>query len=108
MPVKKTYNRNWATEISTAQQRGLLEMVTTVDERAKILAPKDTRALVNSAVISPIKDGYTVKFGGGKVPYARRRHFENFKNPGSLGYLERAGESVARGDTAKYFRDKIK
>jgi hypothetical protein len=48
-----------------------------------------------------------VIFGGGGVRYARRRHFENKKNPQTLQYLYRAGDAVVRGNTDKYFRGEI-
>lgn len=109
MPVKVTIVPNWDEKIHKGMQVGLLEMATDIDKRAKILAPKDTRALVNSGIIEPsrLSDTYTVRFGSSKVPYARRRHFENKKNPQTLGYLAKAGEGVARGDTSKYFRRKV-
>lgn len=107
--VKVTIVPNWSGKMHKGIQLGLLELATDIDKRAKILAPKDTRALVNSALIQPstLSDTYTVKFGNSKVPYARRRHYENKKNPQTIGYLTKAGESVARGDTGKYFRGKV-
>jgi hypothetical protein len=111
MRVKTTIIPNWDGKIHKNMQAALLDMAADIDKRAKILAPKLTRALVNSALISPSKlsDTYTVSFGSSKVPYARRRHYENKKNPQTIGYLTKAGESVARGSTGKYFRgvDKI-
>lgn len=75
----------------------VLDMVTDIHRVSSVLAPKDKRNLVNSARIK--REGvahYKVIFGGGSVPYARRRHFENEKNPQTLHYLERAGDSTAR------------
>jgi len=47
---------------------------------------------------------YKIVFGGsGKVPYAKRRHYENKKNPQTLRYLERAGDSNAR-NVKRYLR----
>jgi hypothetical protein len=107
MTVKVTINKNWSTDIERGMKVALLEMTTDIHKRSTILAPKDTRALVNSGVIEPVQDGYKVKYGSSRVPYARRRHFENKKNPGSLGYLAKAGDSVARSDKSKYFRGKV-
>lgn len=59
---------------------------------ARIFAPKDTYALVGSGQVT--KNGiahYTIKFGDGKVPYARRREFENNLHPGAKHYLQRGG-----------------
>lgn len=109
MPVKVTIDRNWSNKIQSGIQKGLLEMVTEIDKRSAFLAPKDTRALVNSRRITPQgSDAYLISYGAdGKVPYARRRHEENNKNPQSRGYLAKAGDSVARGEKSKYFKNKV-
>lgn len=108
MRVKVTHNANFAKIVSgTALKAGLLEMATDIHRRSAALAPKDTRALVNSGRIEPVTDGYRVIYGSSRVPYARRRHFENKKNPQTLHYLYRAGDSVTRGSKSKYFRGKI-
>lgn len=107
MPFKMTIKPFWAKQGEAALNLGLLEMVTDIHRRAVLLAPVDTRALVNSGIIKRAIQGYIVQFGSARVPYARRRHFENFKNPQTVGYLEKAGQSVTRGDKAKYFRNKV-
>lgn len=106
MPVKMTIVPNWSGKLHQGLQAGLLEMTTDIDKRAKILAPKDTRALINSGRIAPSRasDTYTVTYGSSQVPYARRQHFEHRTKS---GYLAKAGEAVARGNTAKYFSRKI-
>lgn len=115
MAVRMTVDRNWSDKTHKNMQVGLLEFVTTVHERAIILAPKDTRALVNSGLIAPNRasDTYSLKFGSSKVPYARIQELGGKTGRGHsvsiIGkhYLERAAESVARGDTSKYFRSHI-
>jgi hypothetical protein len=107
MPVKVTMRPNWDGNIEQNLKDGVLEMATDIHRRAIVIAPKDSRALVNSGVIEPVTNGYKIKFGSSRVPYARKRHFENKKNPQTLGYLAKAGDSVARGNTAKYFSKKI-
>lgn len=107
MKAKVTMVPGWEQKIVNDMNQGLLEMTTDIHTRSTILAPKDSRALVNSGRIDRISDGYKIIYGSGRVPYARRRHFENKKNPQTLLYLEKAGESVARGDKSKYFRGKI-
>ena len=93
--AKVTMKSGW--DSTAGLERGLAEMATDIHKRAVILAPKDTRALVNSGNISRTGDKeYTIKFGSTAVPYARRRHFENKKNPQTLGYLSKAEDSVAR------------
>lgn len=107
MSVKVTMVRGWEDSIARELKLGLLEMTTDIHRRSTILAPKDTGALVNSGRIDRVTNGYSITYGNSRVPYARRRHFENRKNPQTLGYLERAGYSVIRGNKAKYFRGKI-
>lgn len=107
MSVKITHNANFAKLIQgTPLKAGLLEMATDIHRRASAFAPVDTGALRNSGRVESVNDGYRVVFGSSRVPYARRRHFENKKNPHTLHYLSRAGDSVARGSKAKYFRGK--
>jgi hypothetical protein len=103
--VKVNMKPGWDKKIEASINVGLLQMATDIHKRAIVLAPVDTRNLVNSGVIEPVMGGYRVKFGSSKVPYARRRHFENRKNPQTLGYLARAADSVARSDKTKYFRN---
>ena len=105
--AKVTMMRGW--DSTQGLERGLAEMATDIHKRASVLAPKDTRALVNSGKIARMGSlAYKISFGNdGKVPYARRRHFENRKNPQTLGYLSRAADSVARSDKGKYFRNKV-
>jgi len=89
--------KQWTTETEQKIDIAVLELATDIDRVAKINAPKASRALVNSAVIEKKGSGhYSVRFGGGNVPYALRRHFENKKNPSTLKYLERAGNDNAR------------
>lgn len=102
--VKITMVNGWQTKLEQQIKAGLLEAVTDIHRRAVILAPKDTRALANSGKITQVLGGYAVSFGSSRVPYARRRHYENRKNPQTIGYLAKAGDSVARGNMSKYFR----
>lgn len=64
--------------------------------RAQMLAPVDTGALKQSVRLVDNGDTTSVVFGGDDVPYAKRRHYENKKNPQTLNYLEKAGESVKK------------
>lgn len=108
MSIKVNIKPNWSANILRGMNTGLLSMVTDIDRRSAILAPKDTRALVNSRLISVIGNmAYSLTYGSSRVPYARRRHFENKKNPQTLRYLEKAGISVMQGDIGKYFRGRI-
>jgi hypothetical protein len=96
--------KQWSEQTESKLDLAVLQMVTDIDRGAKILAPKASRALVNSSRIK--REGqahYKVTFGGASVPYARRRHFENKKTPGSLRYLEKAGDATAR-NVKRYLR----
>ena len=112
--MKVTMNKNWQKVKEEAFLKlGVLEMITDVDKRAKVLAPKDTRALVNSSIISPVKDGYSLKFGSSRVPYARIHELGGMTGRAGTTrirakhYLGNAGDEIVRGNTAKYFEGEI-
>ena len=107
MPVKFTENKGWDTKIENGMKAALLEMSTDIHRRAVILAPIETGALRNSGKVTPEgSNSYKISFGSSKVPYAALRHRVNKRNPQTLGYLAKAGDSVARSDKSKYFRNK--
>lgn len=87
----------WTVEQGRKADLAVLKMAVDIDRVAKMLAPHETGALQSSGTVERIGQAhYQVRYGGGSVPYARRRHFENKRNPGTLLYLERAGDSTAR------------
>lgn len=97
--------KDWSQKTAQELDVSVLEAVTDIHRGAGILAPKASRALVNSGRIEKRGLGhYAVIFGSSRVPYARRRHFENKKTPTSLRYLERAGDSVARTFITRYIK----
>lgn len=64
---------------------------------AQAYAPVDTGALRGDGRVVREQEGsITVAFGGLEIPYARRRHYENNKNPQTKYYLERAGDQIVR------------
>lgn len=86
-----------------------LTMATDTHQQASIIAPVDKGNLVASGRVErKWLAEYEVAFGGESgmvsVPYAKRRHFENFKNPQTLRYLERAGDNVAK-NKRKYIKN---
>jgi len=105
LKAKVTMKKNWSQNIESGMKKAVLEVAVDIDKRAKILAPVDSGALVNSGKIEPVKNGYKISFGSSKVPYARRQHFENRYY--SM-YLYDAAESVGRSGKGKYFIGKIK
>lgn len=87
----------WVDSQQIKNDRVILQMATDIHRTATLNAPVDKGTLVRSARI--VRNGlasYSIVFGGGSVKYAKRRHFENKKHPGTLRYLERAGDSVSR------------
>lgn len=64
--------------------------------RARMLAPKLSGDLKSDGRVEKIAGGVSVVFGDSRVPYARRRHFENRKNPATINYLERAGNQTKK------------
>lgn len=74
-----------------------LRMSTDIQRQATIFAPVETGNLRNSGQITKEANAsYIVSFGNSRVRYARRRHYENDKNPGTRLYLKRAGDDVSR------------
>lgn len=104
MSVKVKMKVNWSGDIESRLQKGLLEMTTDVLTRAIILAPFKDGGLAGSGTVTPIKDGYQIKFGSQRVPYARR---QNFEHKTRSHYLARAGEGAARGNVNRYFKGKV-
>lgn len=94
---------SWLASESKVLKRAERTMGQVILNRATMLAPKLSGALVESGrVDSNPAGGISVIFGGGNVPYARRRHFENKKNPQTLHYLQKAGDSVVKEGVKKY------
>jgi hypothetical protein len=100
MSVKVNMKPGWAEDIEKSINKGLLNMVTDIDRRAVILTPVLTGLLKGSAKISPIPKGYTIGFGSGRVPYARRQYFENRTKS---GWLWKAADNVGRSNMSRYW-----
>lgn len=64
--------------------------------RARMLAPVLSGDLKMNGRVEKISNGVSVVFGDNRIPYARRRHFENRKSPATLNYLERAGDQTRK------------
>lgn len=98
----KSYINAWATGQNVIMKRAEQNMGSAIKNRAKMLAPKLTGALRADGRVENKGGSTIVTFGSSKVPYARRRHYENRKNPQTLHYLKRAGDSVSRENVKKY------
>lgn len=100
-------------DIKRAMDVAVLEMATTIHARSVVLAPRAKGNLVSSGRIKRNDTAnYSVIFGGNadgfSVPYAKRRHYENKKNPQTLRYLEKAGDGVKREGVGKYVKGGIR
>lgn len=78
---------NWRNGLRAMGDRILMDAVA--------LAPELTGKLKSDGRVEVVSDSEVhVKFGDARVPYARRRHFENKKNPHTKYYLQKAGDNV--------------
>lgn len=66
-----------------------------ISRLSKAYAPVLTGELRSSHRVEKTANGYDVTVN---TPYARRRHFENRKNPNTKQYLKRAGDTITRGE----------
>ncbi len=88
---------SWLPKTDRELDTAVFKMATDIHRQSIILAPKASRGLVNSGRITRKRSAdYEISFGGGSIPYAKRRHYENKKNPQTLLYLERAGDNVSK------------
>jgi len=119
--------KQWTAETETKLDIAVFKVITDVDRVAKINAPKDKRALINSSrIVGHHSGSYSVIYGGGKVPYARIQEKGGTINPKkheylswkdkdgnwhraksvtikALHYLERAGDDTSR-NVKRYFK----
>ena len=97
MGVKVTSRINeWGAKKQADMDRSLLELATTIHRNASQLAPRDKGNLIASGRIEKKGNGYAVSFGGGSIPYGKRRNYENRKNPHTTHYLDRAGDKNSK------------
>lgn len=100
----KSNSKAWLAQEKRTLDRVEEVMAGVILTRATILAPRDTGALKANGRVEKSPGGHrSVVFGDASVPYARRRHFENKRNPQTLNYLKKAGDSVAKESIKKYY-----
>lgn len=107
MGYRFTYNPGWKSKGTKIMRKGLARMLSDIHQQAVLNAPKKSRALINSGRFN-MESGLKgkVTFGGGDVPYAKRREYENKLHPSTRFYLKRAGQSV-QSKADSYFTDKM-
>ena len=102
--VKLTWDNGALTELQRRTNMALFKMGTDIASRARANAPVLTGALRNDIRVEPQQGLVYIKAGSSRVPYARRREYENHKNPWSTHYMGRAFASMMASDwETKYF-----
>lgn len=92
---KLSLNNAWRRQLETNLQTGLDNFANSILTQAVSNAPKLTGALRKSGKVTNTGgNARVVSFGNSQVKYAVRRHFENYKNPQTLYYLQRAAEAA--------------
>ena len=108
----------WQHKYDRGVQRGIKRMATDMHRQAVVNAPIAHRgdytngqwkhivagALRRSGRITGSGYSWYITFGGGQVPYARRREFENNLHPETKYWLKRAGETVS-AKSESYFKE---
>ncbi len=101
-----TWDRGKLTEIQRKTNLGLFKMASDIGSRARFNAPVKTGALRNSIRITSEAGAVYVLAGGGRVPYARIREYENKLHPETTHYMGRAFAEIYNSDwEQKYFGD---
>jgi hypothetical protein len=99
----KSNAARWLANETRVLKRAERAMGQVMLNRSTMIAPVESGGLVRSGRVedNPL-GGISVIFGDDDAPYARRRHFENKKNPQTLHYLKRGGDSVAKENPKKF------
>lgn len=93
---ERIQQENWKNGLRAMGDRILMDAIA--------LAPEDTGELKSDGRVEIVSDTEVhVKFGDARVPYARRRHFENKKNPQTKNYLKNAGDNIVTKAGLKEF-----
>lgn len=99
----KSGSKAWLARESRALDSLEITLCSVILNRGTILAPVLSGDLVDSGRVEKNPNGgRSVVFGGIDAPYGRMRHYNNRKNPQTLHYLQRAGDSVAKENIKKY------
>lgn len=82
-------------------------MANRIESDAEIRAPYLSGDLRSDGRVEESQSGDTLQFkvvfGDSRVPYARRRHYENRKNPHTKYYLENAAKNIVTKGGIKNF-----
>lgn len=102
------WNQSCISRLRTDTLKAMLTAAIDTSNVAKRGAPVDTGALVNSIRVDTTKRNEIFVLAGGnnvgkKVPYAKRREYENRKNPQTKFYMRNAFQDLGQNYT-KYFK----
>lgn len=101
---KLTWDNGKLTDIQRKTNAGLLQMGFDIASRARYNAPVLTGALRNSIRATTEGEVVYVLAGSSRVPYAKRREYENRKHPNTTHYMGRAFNEVLNSNWEdKYF-----
>ena len=106
--VKVTIDQDGINRIGFNATRGLFKMGFLIAQKARANAPHLTGALRNSIQLRTADGGGTILItaGSSRVPYARRREYENKAHPWTTHYMGRAYSAVVKpGGEKEYFGD---
>ncbi len=102
--IKLTWNNGALTELQRRMNGGIMRMAFDIASRARYNAPVKTGALRNSIRVAPEQGQVFIVAGDSRVPYAKRREYENNLHPETRFYMHRAYDSVMEDDWQnKYF-----
>lgn len=102
------WNQSMLGRLRKSIATGLVKMGYAISNQAQRNAPVDTGALVNSIRVS-ISNADEVfvlaggSVGGKSIPYAKKREYENRKNPQTKRYMGRAFDQETK-NYLKYFK----
>lgn len=102
------WNQSRVSRLRTDTLRAMVTAAIGTSNAAKRGAPYDSGALVNSIRVDTTKQNEIFVLAGGnnagkKVPYAKRREYENKKNPQRKFYMHNAFKQLEQNYT-KYFK----
>lgn len=106
LDYKLTWDNGKLTDIQRKTNVGLLRMGFDIASRARYNAPVKTGALRNDIRTTTSGSSVYVLAGSSRVPYARRREYENRLHPSTTHYMGRAFASILNSNWEEtYFGD---
>lgn len=97
-----SWNQSTLKKLKTNTMQRLVKLGTQINNKAKSNAPYLSGALVNSIRVDTSEQDTVHVFAGGKapngakVPYAKRREYENNLHPGTRYYMRNAFQDSVR------------